>query len=157
VVKSHGLSGEFKVEPLTDEPGRFLRLREAIIAGEVRRVLGARFANAQVLLSIEGVATVEEARLLNGEYISVPSEQAQPLEEGSYYHYQIIGLEVVTTGGEPIGVVAEVYPLPANDVYVVRGGRGEVLIPAAREIVKEIDLPASRMVVEPMPGLLPWE
>ncbi|MEJ7653301.1 MAG: ribosome maturation factor RimM [Chloroflexia bacterium] len=109
VVRSHGLSGEFKVEPLTDEPGRFLRLREAIIAGEVRRVLGARFANAQVLLRIEGVATVEEARLLNGEYISVPSEQAQPLEEGSYYHYQIIGLEVVTTGGEPIGVVAEIY------------------------------------------------
>jgi 16S rRNA processing protein RimM len=84
----------------------------------------------------------------------VPIEQARKLPRGSYYLYQIEGLDVYTTGGELVGKIEEVLSMAANDVYVVRGPgvddpTGELLVPAVKEIVKKIDVDGGRVVIQP--------
>jgi 16S rRNA processing protein RimM len=150
--------GELRVTPLTDDPRRFRGLREVALGERVYAVEAARLLpTGVVLLRLSGVGTPEEASALHGKALSVPVEEAAPLPEGAYYPYQLVGLRVETSAAESLGALAEVLQLPANDVYVVRGERGEVLIPALKEIVRDIDLEAGKMVVEPPPGLLPWE
>lgn len=155
VLGSHGVRGFVRIEPLTDDPGRFASLEQVIVEGRPYAVSAARVNPGRILLKLEGVDTPEAARALRNEYLHVPFDAAAPLPEGAYYHFQLVGLRVETKGGEPLGTLAEVLALPANDVYVVRGDRGELLIPAVRDIVTEIDLDARRMVIDPLPGLLP--
>ena len=80
--------------------------------------------------------------------------QDNPLPEGEYYHDQIIGLQVVTTGGERIGEITDILEGQSNDNYIVRGARGEVLIPAIADVIRFIDLAAGRLTIEAIEGLL---
>jgi len=86
--------------------------------------------------------------------VQIPVEEAAPLEEGEYYLYQIVGLATWTVEGEYLGRVREVLTTGANDVYVVRGPKGEVLLPAIEEVIREVDLEAGRMIVSLMEGLV---
>jgi 16S rRNA processing protein RimM len=81
-------------------------------------------------------------------------DRSEPLPEGQYYHDQIIGLKVETTSGELIGTVADILTGKSNDNYIVRGEKGEVLIPAIEDVVQSIDLDRGYMVIEPIEGLL---
>lgn len=103
------------------------------------------------LATMDGIAAAEKLRQ---QPLEVPRSQAQPLPPGQYYVFQIIGLEVWTTGGDNLGHVAEIMPTASNDVYLVRGPRGEVLIPAIEAVIKEIDLERGRMTIEAIEGLL---
>lgn len=76
------------------------------------------------------------------------------MQEGQYYHFELVGLKVITTSGEPVGVITEIITMSSNDTYVVRGTRGEILIPAIGEVVKSIDLRNRSVVIEPIKGLL---
>ena len=81
-------------------------------------------------------------------------DKAVTLPEGHYFYFELEGLEVYTVTGERLGILAEVLPLPANDIYVVHTeADGEILLPATREVVQEIDLEAGRMKVNLLPGL----
>ncbi len=146
-----------KVEPLTDDPARFQTLKRIMLRDREYQVLGARVRPEEVLLRLEGISTPEEVKRLRGEYLRISREDALPLPDGAYYHFQLTGLHVLTTGGDFLGELIEVVVLESNDVYVVRGERGEVLVPATSDVVREIDLPQQRMIVQPVPGLLPWE
>jgi len=92
-----------------------------------------------------------------GQPIEIHRSQLQPLPQGQYYHFQLIGLEVETTGGEPLGNITEILTTESgdvNDIYVVNGNRGEILIPAIEDVVKSIDPDKGRIVIEPIEGLL---
>ncbi len=85
----------------------------------------------------------------------MPRQEVWPLGEGAYYHFEIIGLSVITENGEALGVITEVLETGGNDVYVIKSGSGkEVLLPALKEIVKRIDTEAGHMIIRPLPGLL---
>ncbi len=157
VIATHGVRGELRVEPLTDNPARFSSLAYVLVGGREHVVESVRSHSAGLLLKLRGLDDPGSAGRLKGEYLSVRAADAAPLPEGAYYHYQLLGLQVHTTAGDPLGELVDVLPLSANDIYVVRGERGEVLLPAIKDVVKEIDLSAGRLVVEPVPGLLPWE
>jgi 16S rRNA processing protein RimM len=87
--------------------------------------------------------------------LQVRLEDAAPLPEGVYYHWQILGLQVVTEQGESLGELVEILETGANDVYVVRDAEGrERLLPAIRSVVAQVDEQAGRLVVRPLPGLL---
>jgi 16S rRNA processing protein RimM len=151
-----GVRGEVKVDLTTDFPDRFTDL-ETIYVGPGRhamRVLRARRHHGRVLLSLEAVEDRDAAAALQGLPLFVPRADAVPLPPGHYYHDQIFGLQVETSLGEPLGHIVEILVTGSNDVYVVQGERGEVLIPALKEVVRSIDLAAGRMVVEPVEGLL---
>ena len=121
---------------------------------ECRPVEGMRFHQQLLLLKLEGCDDRNAAEELRGLLVQIPIEDAAPLGEGEYYHYQLIGVEVETESGEGLGRVIEVLETGANDVYVVRGPRGEVLIPGIESVVRELDVKAKRMVVSPLPGML---
>jgi 16S rRNA processing protein RimM len=107
-----------------------------------------------LLLKLGGCDDRNAADELRGMLVQIPIEAAAPLEEGEYYHFQLIGVRVETEGGEWLGQVVEVLATGANDVYVVRGPWGEVLLPAVDDVVLELDLELKRMVVHLLPGML---
>lgn len=158
-VKPFGVKGEIKIEPLTDFPERFTGLSRVYlvspggkeIASEVRSV---RYAGGVPFLLLGGYDSPEKAKVLNGWLIKVPEEEAMPLPEGSYYWFELIGMEVVSESGESLGKIVDVFETGSNDVYVVKSGRKETYIPATKEIVKQVDRKAKRMVIHLVDGLM---
>ena len=154
VIRPWGLNGQVKIELLTDFPERF-RAGKQYYVGETsylcRKV--SRAAGA-IVLQLQGVETREAAAELRGAFLEVPVDEALSLPGDTYYHHQVLGLAVWTTEGEHLGQVDEILTTGSNDVYVVRGPRGEILVPATSDVVISVDLEAGRITVEPVPGLL---
>lgn len=161
VLRPHGVRGEVRVEIVTGYPERLGQHAAFYLAHPnspeaVRRyaVERLRLHRDVALLKLEGCDTRNAADDLRGMLVQIPIEDAVPLEEGEYYLYQVVGVQVETEDGEQLGQVIEVLDTGANDVYVVQGPRGEVLLPAIKDVVLELDLDARRLVVRLMPGLL---
>jgi 16S rRNA processing protein RimM len=156
VIGVHGLAGELVVEILTDFPDRYNTLRSVLIGDGLAtyEVESVRPHRATVLLKLRGIDDATAAGQFRGELLRVPLSEAVPLPNDHYYWHQIVGLEVRSTDGQLLGHVDEIIRTGANDVYVVHGPRGEVLIPAIEDVVRDIDLASGRIVVELIPGLL---
>jgi 16S rRNA processing protein RimM len=154
ILRHHGLAGELVVRPETDFPERFSPGATVYIDGRAETVEKARNDRGRVLLKIEGVDGEADARALRGKALEVHRDQRARLPEGSYYHTDLIGLEVYTTGGEHLGKLTRIISTGANDVYAVAREGEEVLLPATEEVVVEVDVAAGRMTVKPLPGLL---
>jgi 16S rRNA processing protein RimM len=158
VVRAHGLRGEVRVRPDTDFPERFRTLKRVLVmrGGELvaHEVQHVRAAGDAFLVKLAGVDAAHQAQQLAGAPLHVSSEEASPLPEGQFYIDDVIGLEVLTTDGQRLGHVAEVLRTGANDVYVVRGGKSEILVPAIRDVVAELAPHRGRMVVRMMSGLM---
>jgi 16S rRNA processing protein RimM len=107
------------------------------------------------VLKLAGIDSATAAEALRHRVLEVPEGELRPLGEGEYYHFQILGLEVRTSAGEVLGRVEQIISTGSNDVFVVRGQRGEVLIPAVDDVVKSVNLTVGRMEVEAVEGLLP--
>ena len=157
VIKPHGVNGEVRVELMTDRPERFGWLK-AIYVGErdPRRVgvVSARQHGEYVLLKLEGYPTRNEAELLRNELLQVPEDEAIPLEEGEYFLHQLLDLTVVTDEGRDLGRLTAVLETGANNVFIIQGPRGEVLVPDIPDVVLEVDVDGGRIVIRPLPGLL---
>ncbi len=165
VVRAHGVRGELRVKVLTDYPERLLHLDEVALSRtdspskadvEFYEVELARPHQDHLILKLTQLHDRNEAERMRGMFIMVALENAVPLEEDEYYHFQLIGLTMVTDTGQILGQVAEILETGANDVYVVRGDAyGELLIPAIESVVQTIDLDAKRIIITPLEGLLP--
>jgi 16S rRNA processing protein RimM len=151
VRRAIGLRGELALEPLTDRPERFRAGLTVRIGGTAYEIAGVRRTARGVAVKLAGVDDRARADQLRGAYLEVDAGDAEPLPPGSYYHWQLIGLEVFSTTGGKIGDLVDVLAYPANDVYVVRADGQETLVPAVKEIVREIDVDAGRMVVDMPP------
>ena len=150
-----GIKGHVKVTPYGANPMRFQPGATLLVNGEPRRILDVATPKGFPCVLFEGYEDRTAAESLAGVELEVEEHELQPLPEGEYYVDDLVGLEVVTTGGEPIGTLAEVLRTGANDVYLVRRPEGaEVLIPAIADVVQHVDLDARRVVIEPLPGLL---
>ncbi len=146
-----GVKGALRVRPETDCPSRFRDLNHVCLelpSGEesIRRVRGARVTPKGVILNLDGCEDRAGAAVLRGAWIKIKQSMAIPLPEGGHWVHDIIGLRVVTEEGRNLGEVTEVLRTPANDVYVTP----TAMIPALREVVREIDLENRRMVVSPL-------
>lgn len=150
-LKPHGVRGEVKVAILTDFPERFedarrLHLHDGRQARELV-VEGARFHKNAVLLKFHGVDSMTDAEKLKNMLVAVPESELCELEEDEYWHFQLEGLEVEDEQGNHVGRLAQVLENPGHDLYLVKGPRGEVLVPAVSEYVLDIDLEAGRVRV----------
>jgi 16S rRNA processing protein RimM len=158
IVQPHGVRGEVSVEVLTDFPERFDTIEVVYLGGaseaEARQVKTARWHQNRVLLSFEGCEDRTAAEGLRGLLVQIPIEEAMPLPEGEYYTHDLIGLDVLTVEGEALGRVNDILFTGANEVYVVVGPRGQILLPAIADVVERIDLSAGQMVVRLMDGLV---
>jgi 16S rRNA processing protein RimM len=120
-------------------------------------VLSVRGHGEQLIVQLAGITDPEQAGRLYGQTLYIRRDDASRLGRGQFYLHQIVGLTVETTDGRTLGRVEDVLRTGANDVYVVRGVLGEVLVPAIAPVVKRIDPAAGRVLVELMPGMLPGE
>ncbi len=156
ITKPHGLKGEMKVFPVTEDMRRFRHLDTVFVernsAKTEMKVKGARFQKNMVLLSLDGVDTVEEAQTYTNAVLYVDRAHAIPLEEGEFYVPDLIGMDVVTEDGKPVGKLTDVLSTGANDVYVVQG-REEHLIPAVKEYVRSVDMEKGAMTVHLIEGM----
>lgn len=142
----HGIRGEIKVEPLTDFPQRFQPGSRLWVDGVPYDVERGRWQGRSVILKLRGVNTRNQAEAFPGQELRVP--EAAPLPDADvYYVHDLIGLRVEDAGGEALGRLSDVFSTGSNDVYVVRGERGELLLPALDDVVKQIDVKAGRIVV----------
>jgi 16S rRNA processing protein RimM len=157
VLGAHGIRGELKCRIVTDFPRqRFKRGNTVVIRGQNHVVQSARIQGEQVLLKLADVADRDTAAAFRGADVEVPTDSALPLPKGQFYWHQVIGLRVEdATTHEALGEVADIIETGANDVYVVKGPRGEILIPAIKDVLKQIDPAAGHMLVQPLPGMLP--
>ena len=143
---AHGIRGEIKVFPLTDDVQRFLVLKSIKITGPNQAEQTYTIKNVRVnskglaLLKVDGIDDRNAAEKLKGCLVSIPRELCPELDADQYYHFELLGLRVETTTGEYLGEIADILEMPASDVYVVRNSEREVLIPAVRQIVKEVSI-----------------
>ncbi len=158
ITSSHGVRGEVKVYPTTDDPHRFSELSEVYLAPEddAKRlaVRSVRYTKDRVLLSLEGIDTPEEANLLRQKDLYIPRDQGVALEDNENYYADLLGISVVTDEGRNLGTLTDILETGANDVYVVKKKDGkELLLPAIREVILSVDVEQSKMVVHLMKGL----
>jgi 16S rRNA processing protein RimM len=156
VIKPWGVRGDLKLEVLTDFPDRLNRLTRVYIGPKTvpYTVTHFRWHSGELLLRLTDVRDRNAAEPLRDQLVQIARQDAVELSPGEFYEHEIIGLKVVTQDGEPLGQVVEVLTTGANDVYVVQGPRGEVLLPARVEVVRTIDLDAGTMTVTLLPGLV---
>jgi len=157
ITGPHGIRGEVKVQILTDYPERFRPGAEVYLGDEVNahlvEITGVRPHKRALLVKLASVPDRTAAELLRGQLFLIPEDQAMPLDEDENYAYDLIGLAVETVEGEALGELVEILFTGANDVYVVSGPAGEILIPALRTVVLEVDLTEEKMVVALPDGL----
>lgn len=162
--RAHGVLGEVKVIPETDDPER-LRALERVFVGdaperaEARAVEALRFQPTRrgtvALVRFEGIAGRDAADLLRGLHVYADEADLPPLDEGEIFLHDLIGLAVVTDEGEAVGTVTDVLSGGAQPLLVVqRDGLPDALVPDAAEIVTGVDLDAERITIRPPEGLL---
>ena len=114
----------------------------------------APHGRGRLLVSLDAVDDRDAAEALVGARLIVRAGDLPPPAEGEFYYHELAGFRVETTAGEALGTIAETFPTGVNDVWVVRGGAREYLIPVIADVVRAIDRDEGRIVVEPIPGLL---
>jgi 16S rRNA processing protein RimM len=160
VVKPHGIKGKMKVEYFGENLHRFSFYHQVFIESqkgkpEPYEVLEVIPQPPRLILRLKGIEKIEEAEPLIGKEILIKKEAFPELEEREYYWMDILGMKVETEEGKGIGRVKGIFPTGANDVYIVEGKRGEILLPATEEVIQSIDLERGVMKVIRLEGL--WE
>ena len=159
ITTTHGVRGEVKVFPTTDDPMRFKKLKQVILdTGKEQielEVAGARFFKNLVILKFKGIDNINDIEMYKGRDLWVPREEAQELDEDEYYIGDLIGMEVVLEDNTHFGTLKDVMETGANDVYVVETSDGEeILLPAIRDCILDVNVEEKRMTVHVLEGLL---
>lgn len=164
IYRPHGVRGELKVAPETDDPTRFEALDALYVGPDERRVTRHRITAVRyqetkrgitVILTLDGIADRGDAEVIAKQHVYAPEDALPPLDEDELFVHDLIGLDVVAEDGSAIGTLSNVLPMPAHDIYVVhRPGHAEQMIPAVDDFIVDIDLDAGRIVVRPIEGLL---
>jgi len=140
---------------LSDTANRFAQGESLFIDSEPFTIESARPSRKAMILKLTGVDSLRAAEALRGNTLTIPPSSLPSLPEDTYYHYHLIGMEVYTQEGRSLGTLADILITGSNDVYVVRKGTKDLLIPALPDVVLEVDVAKGRMIVELLPGLEP--
>ena len=159
ITTTHGVRGEVKVYPTTDEPERFLDLEYVLLdtGKELRRldIKNVRFFKNLVILKFDGIDNINDIEKYKGRDLWIPREEAQELDEDEYYIADLLGMKVLLEDGSEFGTLKNVMETGANDVYIVDSvEHGEVLLPAIKEWILDVDIETNTMTVHLMKGLL---
>ena len=159
IVNTFGIKGMVKVVPYTDDITRFNDLEKVYLVNKNEKkeylIEEVKYQKNMILIKFKNVNSIEEAENLRNLYIQIPRENAIKLEEGSYYIADLIGINVFTEEGENIGKIEDIYNTGSNDIYVVKDNLGkQILLPAIKDVIKEIDLEKEKMIVHLINGLI---
>jgi 16S rRNA processing protein RimM len=158
ISSTHGVRGEVKVFPTTDDVKRFKKLKQVILdTGKEQLTLEitqVKFFKQMVILKFKEFDTLNDVERFRGKSLYVTRENAVKLQKGEYFIADMLGIRVVSTEGEELGTLVDVLQTGANDVYVVeKEGNPQLLLPAIKECIREVDMEQGLMTVYLMPGL----
>ena len=159
ISSTHGVRGEVKVFPTTDDMKRFKKLKEVILdTGREKKTLeieSVKFFKQLVILKFRGIDNINDIEKYKGKSLFVDREHAVRLRKDEYFIADMIGMRVTTDKGEDFGTLKEVIETGANDVYVVETSEGEeILLPAIRDCILDVNVEEKRMTVHVLEGLL---
>ncbi|WJH33245.1 ribosome maturation factor RimM [Paenibacillus aurantius] len=162
IVNTHGIRGELKIVPQTDFPEvRFAKGSELVLLHPERdetltvKVESGRPQKNVYLVKFAGMTDINEVEKYRNWLVKVKEEHLVELEEGEYYHHEIIGCRVITDEGEELGTITEILSPGANDVWVVSRPKGkQVLIPVIDDVLLNVDVPGKTVTVSLLEGLL---
>lgn len=158
VVAIFGVRGELKVRLLTDIPNRFAELETVHVGPDhiLHPIQSVRpYKSEMVVLKLEGIDDANAAESLRNQDLSIPLSRLAKLPPGSYYQHDILGLRVFTLDGQDLGTIVDIFPTGSNDVYSIKTpGGSQILIPAIKDVIQQIDLIRHTMHIDPLPGLL---
>ncbi len=159
IVNTFGIKGFVKVNPFVDDILRFNDLKKVYIKRnnvlEEKEIEEVKYHKNMVLLKFKGIDKVEDADRLKNSYLEVDRDNAIELQEGEYFIADLLGLDVVTEEGEKLGKLEDIFNTGSNDIYVVKTEEGkQLLLPAITEVIKEINLNESKIVVHLLEGLV---
>ncbi len=159
IVATFGYQGQVKVLPLTDFPERFKKLKKIKLAhkGKLEEfvVEETKPHNEVYLIKLQGIDSKEVALEYKNALLQISENETYPLPEGYYYHFQLKGMQVYDDKRGYLGILTDVLETGANDVYVVNGEEfGEILIPAIKQVIKNVDVKSKNMQVELLEGLI---
>lgn len=158
ISSTHGIRGEVKVFPTTDDAVRFKKLKKVLLdTGKEQlelEVQSVKFFKQFVIVKFKGIDNINDIEKYKGKNILVQREDAVPLGKNEYYVADLIGMEVFTEN-ERFGVIRDVMETGANEVYVIDSyGHGEVLVPAIRQCILDVDVQERKMKIRLMDGLI---
>jgi len=155
VVRPHGLRGELLINSLTDFPEHLASVDVVYLgdAAEPHPLARVRSQRGKFIIQLADCPDRDAAEKYRGQVVQIRAETAAPLPPGMYYHHQVIGLAAFTEEGEHLGELVEVLETGANDVYVIRGDQGELLLPVIPSVIRDIDIGARRLTVHLLDGL----
>jgi 16S rRNA processing protein RimM len=156
IVNTHGVKGCVKCVPLTDDAERFEELEYVYTEKDnvKRKIEDVWFRKGIVYIMLENINDMNTAESFKDTFISILEDQLRELPEDSYYIFDLEGMEVYSAEGEYLGKVNVVYQTGANDVYEVVNKNKSFLIPAVKDVVKEVNIENNRMVINVIEGLL---
>ena len=159
ITQTHGIKGEVKVFPTTDDVNRFKKLKEVIMDNGRERlqleIEGVKFFKQYAILKFKGYDSINDIEKYKSAKLYIKREQAVRLKKDEYFIADLIDMEVVTEDEEHFGRIKDVLVTGANDVYIVTREDGtEVLLPAIKQCVKDVDLEQGRVTVHIMDGLI---
>ena len=159
ITTTHGVRGEVKVYPTTDEPERFLELDYVLLdtGKELKRydISNVKLFKNLVILKFDGVDNINDIEKYKGKELWIPREEGRELGEDEYYIADLLGMKVFLEDGTEFGTLKDVMETGANDVYVIDSREhGEVLLPAIKECILDVDLDENTMTVHLMKGLI---
>ena len=161
IVNTFGIKGMVKVKPFTENTKkRFDNLKNVYIKTKKEQkqyeVEEIKYHKEMVLVKFKGIENIEEAEKLRNSYLVIDRNEEEPLEEGTYYIVDMIGLEVYTDEGEKLGILDDVFKSNMScDMYIVKNELGKTItLPAIEEVIKDIDMKKRKITVHLVPGLM---
>lgn len=159
IVNTHGVKGEIKVIPTTEDPKRFKKLKSIFVEGRkgmiTYEIEGVRYHKDFVLLKLKGINDMDAAELLKGSILKIDRKDSLPLKKDEYYISDLFGLEVYTEEERYLGTLVDIIETGSNDVYVVNKEDREkdLLLPAIKQVIKGVDIENKKMTVHLLEGL----
>lgn len=159
ISSTHGIRGEVKVFPTTDDVNRFKKLKKVYLETEKEQipleVQSVKFFKQFAILKFKGIDNINDIEMYKGKSLLVDREDAVPLEENEYYIADMIGMEVYTEDGKKFGILKDVMETGANDVYIIDSEKhGEILVPAIKQCILCVDMEQNRIEIHLMDGLI---
>lgn len=159
IINTFGIKGEVKVKPFTEDIRRFDKLKKVNIQQKNSKkeyeIENVKYHKEMVILKLKGIDKIEQAELLKNSYLKIDRNDEEPLEKGTYYIVDLLGLSVYTDENILLGTLDDIYNTGSNDIYVVKDELGkQTLLPAIQDVIKQIDMEKKKIIVHIIKGLL---
>ncbi len=159
IVNTFGIKGIVKVNPFTDDISQFKKLKSILVDKKGKlfemQIEEVKYSKNQILLKLKGIDTIEEAEKYRNCYLKLPREKAKKLPKDTYFIADLIGLKVYTDEGNLLGTLEDIYNSGASDIYFVKDELGkQILLPAIKDVIKQIDLEQEKIIVHLIKGLV---